>query len=142
MLLKDNLIKLGGTLFKYRSYQFFLYFGAAFLSWKHFSHTKDSFIFELICLSVALLGMLVRILSVAFVKIGTSGRNVNQQIADELNTTGLYSVVRNPLYIGNYLIFLGVIMLTQDINTIMIVSIFVLVILHSYYNDRGRFFIG
>ena len=123
MLLKDNLVKLGGTLFKYRSYQFFLYFGAAFLSWRHFYHTKDNFIFELICFFVALLGMAIRILSVGFVKIGTSGRNVTEQIAEELNTTGLYTIVRNPLYIGNYFIFLGVIMLTQDIKTIIIVSV-------------------
>jgi len=122
MLLKENFISLGHKLFKYRGYQFFLYFGAAFLGWRHFLLTHDSFPFELICFSVALLGMLIRAITVAFVRTGTSGRNVDQQVAIELNTTGIYSIVRNPLYIGNYLIFLGVIMLTQDIKTVLIVS--------------------
>ena len=29
-------------------------------------------------------------------------------MADELNTTGIYSVVRHPLYVGNFFIWLGV----------------------------------
>ena len=42
-----------------------------------------------------------------------SGRNTVQgQIADELNTKGLYSIVRNPLYVGNYFLWLGIAMLT------------------------------
>jgi hypothetical protein len=39
---------------------------------------------------------------------GTSGRNVDRQRAEELNTTGLYSVVRHPLYLGNFLMGLGI----------------------------------
>src|SRR5574344_467785 len=122
MLLRDKLLKVGDTLFKYRGYQFVLYFGVAALSWENFAQTKDSYYFELICVFVAFCGMLVRALTVGFVKDGTSGRNTNEQVADELNTDGIYSVVRNPLYIGNFLIFLGVILLTQDVKTIILVS--------------------
>ena len=45
----------------------------------------------------------------------TSGRNVAEQVADQLNTTGLYSVVRNPLYVGNFLMWLGIAMLTMNL---------------------------
>ena len=38
---------------------------------------------------------------------GTSGRNTREQVANTLNRTGIYSVVRHPLYLGNYLIILG-----------------------------------
>ena len=38
-----------------------------------------------------------------------------QQVADQLNTTGLYSVVRNPLYVGNFLMWLGIAMLTMNL---------------------------
>ncbi|MGB8874133.1 MAG: hypothetical protein WCC75_12145, partial [Desulfobaccales bacterium] len=38
---------------------------------------------------------------------GTSGRNTQGQVAETLNTTGIYSLVRNPLYLGNFLIWLG-----------------------------------
>ena len=37
----------------------------------------------------------------------TSGRNRKTQIANTLNTTGAYSIVRNPLYLANYLIWIG-----------------------------------
>jgi hypothetical protein len=39
---------------------------------------------------------------------GTSGRNTLGQVARSLNVTGLYSVVRHPLYLGNFLMWLGV----------------------------------
>jgi len=38
----------------------------------------------------------------------TSGRNREKQIAHTLNTTGAYSIVRNPLYLANYLIWIGI----------------------------------
>lgn len=123
MLLKDNLLKLGNFLFKHRGFQFILYFLVAGLSWKHFFLTKDNLLLELICIFIAFVGMLVRAYTVGFVTNGTSGRNSTKQIAEELNITGMYSIVRNPLYVGNFLIFLGVILLTQDIKTIVIVSI-------------------
>ena len=38
---------------------------------------------------------------------GTSGRNTKRQIAETLNTDGIYSVVRHPLYLGNFFIYLA-----------------------------------
>ena len=32
----------------------------------------------------------------------TSGRNTHDQVADSLNTSGIYSIVRHPLYVGNF----------------------------------------
>ena len=49
---------------------------------------------ELIFLGVSLFGQIIRILTVGFTPKNTSGRNtVNGQIADELNVTGIYSLV-------------------------------------------------
>lgn len=43
-----------------------------------------------------------------FVPRRTSGRNTKKgQVADSLNTKGVYSIVRNPLYVGNFLMALG-----------------------------------
>lgn len=63
---------------------------------------------ELIFLGVSLLGEAIRIYTVGYAPRNTSGRNTSAgQIADELNTTGIYSLVRHPLYIGNFFMWLG-----------------------------------
>lgn len=63
---------------------------------------------ELIFLGISLLGEAIRIVTVGFTPKNTSGRNTeNGQLADELNTTGIYSVIRHPLYLGNFFMWLG-----------------------------------
>ena len=63
---------------------------------------------ELIFLGVSLFGQVIRILTVGFTPKNTSGRNTKiGQIADELNVTGIYSVLRHPLYLGNFFMWLG-----------------------------------
>lgn len=71
--------------------------------------------FEIFCLAVSIFGLAVRIWTVGYTPANTSGRNVKGQVADELNTTGLYSVVRNPLYLGNFMMWLGIAMLTMNV---------------------------
>ena len=70
---------------------------------------------EILCFVVSLLGLAVRAFTVGYTPANTSGRNVAEQVADQLNTTGLYSVVRNPLYVGNFLMWLGIAMLTMNL---------------------------
>ena len=63
---------------------------------------------EVIFLTVSLIGQAIRIATVGFAPKNTSGRNtVFGQVADELNTTGIYSVIRHPLYLGNFFMWLG-----------------------------------
>lgn len=63
---------------------------------------------ELIFLGISLFGQVIRILTVGYTPKNTSGRNtVNGQIADELNVTGIYSLLRHPLYLGNFFMWLG-----------------------------------
>ena len=61
-----------------------------------------------LCVAIALSGLAVRAAAVGFVPKDTSQRNSGRPQAESLNTTGLYSVVRHPLYLGNYLAWLGV----------------------------------
>ncbi len=63
---------------------------------------------EMIFLGFSLFGQLIRIVTVGFAPRNTSGRNTAAgQIADELNVTGIYSIVRHPLYVGNFFMWLG-----------------------------------
>jgi len=72
---------------------------------------------ELIFLGVSLFGEVIRILTVGFAPKNTSGRNtVNGQLADELNVTGIYSIVRHPLYLGNFFMWLGPVLFLRSIG--------------------------
>ncbi|MFV0522626.1 MAG: methyltransferase family protein [Mangrovibacterium sp.] len=77
--------------------------------------------YETICLLISLLGLYIRIYTVGYTPPNTSGRNTFKgQIADILNTTGMYSIVRHPLYVGNFLMWLGIAMITYNVWFIVI----------------------
>lgn len=70
-------------------------------------------VIEWVCLGVSLLGLLIRVYTVGYSPKNTSGRNTAEgQIADVLNQTGIYSLMRNPLYVGNFLMWFGIVLLT------------------------------
>ena len=70
-----------------------------------------SWIWPLVCLSVGMAGQKVRALCVGYTPRGTSGRNTKEgQVAETLNTLGMYSICRHPLYLGNLLMWLGIVM--------------------------------
>jgi len=71
--------------------------------------------YEMLCLLVSLFGLGVRVYTVGYTPINTSGRNTKEQIADTLNTTGIYSLVRHPLYLGNFFMWLGPAMMTGNL---------------------------
>ncbi|NOQ24953.1 MAG: DUF1295 domain-containing protein [Bacteroidales bacterium] len=79
---------------------------------------------SIICLAVSLLGLIVRILVIGFTPKGTSGRNTSKQVANSVNTKGIYSIVRHPLYLGNFLMWFGIILYVNniwfDITTILL----------------------
>ena len=62
--------------------------------------------------AVAAGGALFRIVTSGYAALGTSGSNKVGAVAAELNTTGTYSLVRNPLYTGRILNFTGIAMLS------------------------------
>jgi len=58
-------------------------------------------------LAVALSGLIVRIVAIGTAPAGTSERSTTNPRASELRTSGLYSIVRHPLYLGNTLTAVG-----------------------------------
>jgi len=67
----------------------------------------------LVCFGISLVGLAIRAYTVGCAAPGTSGRNRAGQVAASLNSTGLYSVVRHPLYLGNCIGWLGPVLVPQ-----------------------------
>lgn len=112
MALKEDYEKLGQYLFKYRSFVPLIlipfYLLIIYLKRKNFDHFVNDYDWTLLCFSISFLGILIRSYAVGFAAPNTSGRNVEKQRADSLNTQGIYSLLRHPLYLGNALIWLGI----------------------------------
>ncbi|WP_312554726.1 methyltransferase family protein [Empedobacter brevis] len=120
MALKEELEKQGSWLFKYRSVLpvGILVIGLIVSVQTSLMKTASNctLYYELSCLLVSLLGLGIRVYTVGHTPKNTSGRNTSEgQVADTLNTTGIYSIVRNPLYLGNFFMWLGPAMFTENL---------------------------
>lgn len=81
--------------------------------------------FETGALLVSLIGLVIRVYTVGYTPKNTSGRNTEEgQVADSLNSTGIYSMVRHPLYLGNFLMWLGPALLPGNIWFVIIFCLF------------------
>ena len=111
MALREEFESLGNRFFRWRSYLplfMAVLFLAALLSQPGAaSPDHPDRPWQTGCLLVSLAGLVLRFFTVGFAPRGTSGRNTRGQVAETLNTTGMYSLLRNPLYLGNFLIWLG-----------------------------------
>lgn len=116
-MLTDNMKAWGNWLFRWRSYLPLALFPLALPALVDYGYLGDKPLlqaaWEGFCLAVAFLGLLLRVITVGYVPAGTSGRNTLAQVARQLNVTGMYSIVRHPLYLGNFFIWLGLSLLPR-----------------------------
>lgn len=73
--------------------------------------------------TLSVLGALIRAYTIGTTPRGTSGRNTRQQVAESLNTSGIYSLVRHPLYLGNYLMWIGIVAYTGSLGFTALVTL-------------------
>lgn len=115
MKLADQALASGRVLFRWRSYVPLLFLPAFALAFVHYRRPfvapEANLAWQLLCVAIAAAGLAVRVHVVGHAPFGTSGRNQAEQKAESLNTTGMYSVVRHPLYLGNALMFSGLALL-------------------------------
>lgn len=114
MALIEEFEKSGNWLFRWRSFLPLVLYALASIiicvdADSH--HPLFDFQWAVICLSVSMVGQLIRAITIGYTPKGTSGRNTKEgQVAEVLNTKGIYSTVRHPLYLGNFFMWLGIIM--------------------------------
>jgi len=75
---------------------------------------RDFLITDIVYLFISFLGLAIRAFTIGYTPKNTSGRNIKAQKAEVVNTTGIYSIVRHPLYLGNFVIWLGLSLFTES----------------------------
>jgi len=133
MALQEEFERQGNWLFRNRSYLplLIVFAGIVIFTWTEM-HPESFFLkagwanqyFIYICLLISLLGLAIRIFTVGYTPANTSGRNTSGQLADQLNTTGIYSLVRHPLYLGNFFMWLGPVLYTGHLWFVGLVCFF------------------
>jgi len=129
MALVHSFEKNGNILFKYRGQIPVILFLMSiptvyFTDYKlvNSNHTLDLILF-ITCILFSFSGQVIRAIAIGTSSKHTSGRNTKEQVADALNTKGIYSTVRHPLYLGNYFMWIGIVMFTYNIWFVLVVSL-------------------
>lgn len=129
MALQEDMRSNGNWLFKYRSYLplFIIAIGLGLYILKEFDtefifgqETLAEQLYNYFCLLVGLSGLFIRLHVVGYAAENTSGKNTAEQKADEVNSTGIYSIVRHPLYLGNFLMWLGATLLIANVWFVLV----------------------
>lgn len=118
MALVHELEKSGNWLFRRRGWLplLLIFAGIAAMYLGNRQAITFSPVYEMMFLGVSIAGEIIRILTVGVAPGSTSGRNTAAgQVAGELNMTGIYSVVRHPLYAANFLMWLGPVLFLRSV---------------------------
>ncbi len=113
MALIHSLEDSGNILFKYRGQIPVVLFLAAipaiyFTDYSGVSSDQRN-LYTIIAIFISVAGFIFRAYAIGTTPRNTSGRNTSEQVADVLNSTGIYSIVRHPLYVGNYFMWIGIV---------------------------------
>lgn len=127
------MVAIGNFFFKYRNWIFILFYGALLIpSWPVFSANKTGSCFYIWPIAVGLFitfsGQLIRGLTIGLAYIVRGGKE-GKPYADGLVTEGIFNHCRNPLYVGNILMLLGLGVLA---NSLVYVTLVVPVFLFIY----------
>ena len=122
MALIEEFEQSGNWLFKRRGYLpvVLLTAGITVLMLKELNPERNYLITDIVYLFISFLGLAIRAFTIGHTPKNTSGRNIKSQKAEVVNTSGIYSIVRHPLYLGNFVIWLGLALFTESLFFIVI----------------------
>jgi protein-S-isoprenylcysteine O-methyltransferase Ste14 len=126
------MVSIGNFFFKYRNWIFILFYAALFIpSWPLFSPAMGEYYYIwpiMLGLIITCLGQLIRGLTIGLAYIVRGGKE-GKPYAEGLVTEGIFNHCRNPLYVGNILMLLGVGILA---NSLLYVAVFIPLFLFIY----------
>lgn len=138
MALLHELETQGNWLFKRRGQMpvvlFILAVPAVFLADYAMIFPLKAKIFSWSGIALSIIGAMIRAYTIGTTPKGTSGRNTDKQVAEQLNSTGIYSIVRHPLYLGNFFMWIGIVVYTLNPGFVLIVCL-----LYWLYYERIMF---
>ncbi len=115
MALKHAFENSGNFLFRHRG-QFPLVLFALAIPVIYFTNNeriiRSNWLYEFLLIGsvlVSLVGQIIRSIAIGKSAKQTSGRNTWGHEAKALNVSGIYSIVRHPLYLGNFFIWIGIV---------------------------------
>lgn len=140
------MVGLGKLFFRYRGIFFPLAFAIGLLAGQSaypFGRPELNTVFNLAGVVLALLGQLLRVLTIGYEYIIRGGRN-HQAYAEKLVAGGVFAHCRNPMYVGNILIALGLALMIHSVAFYLIFIPFMLFAYHCIVASeeaylRGKF---
>ncbi len=121
MLARDTMVSTGNFLFRWRgqlpllALPFFALAASQGEPLEQLYGERGEVVIETLAFLLIFGGLVLRALCVGHAPRGTSGRNRIAQVAEVLNTTGLYSQCRNPLYLANCMTYVGLAVYAQSV---------------------------
>ncbi|HSG07556.1 MAG TPA: isoprenylcysteine carboxylmethyltransferase family protein [Longimicrobiales bacterium] len=117
----------GNWLFRWRSYPplVVMAYVTVLVSWRPLPAGGEETIplWAGLGLACGVLGLAIRGWTVGHVPLGTSGRGTKELRAETLNTGGIYSQVRHPLYLGNYFMWIGVAVVAGKPTAVLVTTL-------------------
>lgn len=134
---KSTFVRVGDFFFKWRNQVFPLILAGLFLG----SVPREKGL--PLALIVVALGLAVRFATIGWAYIKRGGK-AKQVYADDLVTTGYFGLCRNPLYVGNLLIYLGCFLYHGNLVVVLagglaFVLIYSAIVAAEEYFLRGKF---
>ena len=110
----EQMRKQGNWFFRWRSFLPLIIVPLFLIELRYSTYPENSHLldrlWELFCLTISLAGLGIKIYTAGLAGQGTFVRTISTAREKELNTTGMYSIVRHPLYLGNFVIWAGIVL--------------------------------